>query len=382
MNVFKSICVFVILLMLLILKEGHAQANRDYKVNLELGANYYKIPLGENFYTGIMPSLGVQYIDNLNPSFAYSIGLRYSPRFGWHKSSYRNAQSHYADFNLSALWYPVKDFYLIAGIQRDFQFHQVFRGIMNFQNANPKSHIEAVVGMGAQLSQYANLGFRYSIPFNHKGFQNLQLVFVYNIGGFKQRSKSPRNLDEAFQNPLLVKKLVLLRQRLTELPSDIHLFANMRDLILDGNVLTRLPDEIGHLKQLRKLSARFNAIDELPETIEHLKMLEELHLDYNRLEELPPQIGQLENLRFLNLSNNFLSKIPPEIGNLERLVELDVSYNNALLELPAEISKLKMLEKLIVSPETLFPIPFVPPNSRLEIIVVDPENPDTKLMKR
>lgn len=169
---------------------------------------------------------------------------------------------------------------------------------MNFQNANPKSHIEAVVGMGAQLSQYANLGFRYSIPFNHKGFQNLQMVFVYNLGGFKQRGKSPRNLEVAFQNPLLVEKLILQRQHITELPSDMHLFENMRDLMIDGNVLTRLPDEIGSLKQLSKLSARFNAISELPETIEHLKMLEELHLDYNRLEELPPQIGQLENLRF------------------------------------------------------------------------------------
>jgi len=426
MSVLKSMCVFVILLMVLTIKEGHAQANRDYKVNLELGANYYNIPLGDKFYTGIMPSMGVQYIDDLNTSFAYSVGVRYSPRFGWHSSSFINAQSHYADFNFSVMWYPAMNINLLAGIQRNFQFHQVFRDSLNSQISKPKSHFEALVGLGVQLNQYANLGFRYSIPFNHRGFQNLQLMLVYNFGGLKQRSNLHRNLEEAFQNPLLVEKIVLHRQRLTELPSDIHRFENMRELFLDGNALTQLPDEIGGLKQLRKLSARFNAISELPETIEQLKMLEELHLDYNQLEELPAQIGQLENLRFLYLSNNDLSKIPPEIGMLSRLVVLDVSQNKALLELPAEIGKLSMLEKLYVSPETFdaffkpsemnmsdrlyfsretqelyykqgeknmskkqsvrpgsqFAIPFVPPNARFEIIVVDPENPDLKLLRR
>jgi len=64
------------------------------------------------------------------------------------------------------------------------------------------------------------------------------------------------------------------------------------------------------------------------------------------------------------------------------LVELDVSNNSGLLELPYEISQLKNLEKLYISPTTVFPIPFIPPNARLEIIVVDPESQPVNLQKR
>ncbi len=382
---YSQILVLMVLLSLFQTMNLRGQEILSSQFTIETGANYYRIPLGnEQWISGITPSLGARYDLRPNITFGYGIGMTYSPRLDREKTKLGNVHNFYIDFSLSGSWYPKNKIYLDLGLQRSFLFARNYTENKNTLPIDPpRSHYAITAGAGVNLIYNSRLLLRYAIPVDFNGYRNVQIAFLFNLNEFKKKPKNKMtSLEKAFEDPVATEILVLHRQQITELPSQIKQLTNLRELIVDGCMLKSLPTEIGELKQLVKLSAKFNEINNLPENLGSLKMLEELHLDYNKLHEFPGQIGQLENLRFLYLSNNNLTKIPPEIGNLTQLVELDVSNNSGLLELPYEISQLKNLEKLYISPTTVFPIPFIPPNARLEIIVVDPESQPVNLQKR
>lgn len=382
---YRQILVSLVLFSLLQSMNLRGQEFLSSQFTIETGANYYSIPLGnEQWISGIMPSLGWRYDLRPNRSFSYGIGMSYSPRVDWQNSKLGNVHNHYIDFSLSGSWYPKNKIYLDLGLQRSFLLVQNY--VLNnitYPNDKPRSHYAITAGAGVNLVYNSRLLLRYAIPVDFKGYRNVQIAFLFNLNEFRKKSKNKlTSLEKAFENPAETEILVLHRQNLPVLPPEIGKLTNLRELVLDGSRLKSLPEEIGELKQLVKLSAKFNEINNLPENLGSLKMLEELHLDYNKLHEFPGQIGELENLRFLYLSNNNLTRIPPEIGNLTKLVELDVSNNAGLLQLPVEISNLKNLEKLYISPTTMFPIPFIPPNARLQIIMVEEDSEPANHLQR
>ena len=344
------------------------------RFNIEIGSNYYNIPIGNDLsISGITPYLGWRFDMRHNKAFAYNIGMTFSPRLDWEKAKLGYVHNYYFDFSLSGAWYPMNKIFLDLGLQRSFLLAQ------NLSENNittpidpPRSHYAISAGAGVNLLYNSRLLLRYAIPVDFKGYRNVQIAFLFNLNELTRKRKNYiTSLDQAFENPVVVEKLVLRQQNMPILPSEIGKLTNLRELILDGSRLKSLPEEIGELKQLVKLSAKFNEIKKLPDSIGALTMLEELHLDYNSIYDLPPQIGAFENLRFLYLSNNNLTRIPSEIGNLTKLVVLDLSNNGGLLQLPVEINNLKNLEELYISPTTVFPIPFIPPNARLKIIMVE-----------
>lgn len=382
---YRQIRVLLVLFSLLQIMDLKAQDFLSSLFTIEAGANYYQVPLGNNLkILGIMPSLGWRFDLRPDRSFYYGFGMNYSPRVDWQNSVLGNVHNHYIDFSLSGSWYPKNFFYFDFGLQRSFLLAQNY--VLNkftYPIDKPRSHYSITAGTGVNLNANSRLLLRYSFPVDLKGYRNVQIAFLFNLNELRKKPKNKMtSLEKAFEDPAATEILVLHRQQITELPSQIKQLTNLRELIVDGCMLKSLPTEMGELKQLVKLSAKFNEINNLPESLGSLKMLAELHLDYNKIHEFPGQIGELENLRFLYLSNNNLTKIPSEIGNLTQLVELDVSNNVGLLQLPLEISNLKNLEKLYISPTTIFPIPFIPPNARLEIIVVEPGSPQINLYRR
>lgn len=73
---------------------------------------------------------------------------------------------------------------------------------------------------------------------------------------------------------------------------------------------------------------------------------EELNLSANNLiGSLPAEVRLLQNLKVLNLSNNQFTGVPAEIGQLKNLEVLDLS-NNKITGLPNELGQLSNLKVL------------------------------------
>lgn len=111
---------------------------------------------------------------------------------------------------------------------------------------------------------------------------------------------------------------------LTEIPSEIGLLTNLKELNLRENKLTYLPVEIGNLTGLKKLYLSGNKLTSLPSEIGQLKELERIYLSGNKLTELPAEIGQLTKLNYIYLRDNDLTSLPIEINLLTNLKFLDV----------------------------------------------------------
>lgn len=70
-----------------------------------------------------------------------------------------------------------------------------------------------------------------------------------------------------------------------------------------------------------------NSLTELPSEIGLLSNLRELNVGDNSIVKIPPSIGKLANLRKFQAWNNELSILPAELGDCKSLAEIDVSFN-------------------------------------------------------
>jgi internalin A len=84
--------------------------------------------------------------------------------------------------------------------------------------------------------------------------------------------------------------------------------------------------------------------------------LQALSLGGNQLKELPAEIGKLRILQKLYLQKNELREVPIELWSLSKLQELSLSENE-LRELPAEIGKLRGVQKLYLNKNELREVP-------------------------
>ncbi|XP_004874850.2 leucine-rich repeat and calponin homology domain-containing protein 2 isoform X3 [Heterocephalus glaber] len=160
----------------------------------------------------------------------------------------------------------------------------------------------------------------------------------------------------------------LSRNRFTEIPSDVWLFAPLETLNLYHNCIKTIPEAIKNLQMLTYLNISRNLLSTLPkylfdlplkvlvisnnklvsipEEIGKLKDLMELDISCNEIQVLPQQMGKLHSLRELNIRRNNLHVLPEELGDLP-LVKLDFSCNK-VTEIPVCYRKLHHLQVIIL----------------------------------
>lgn len=157
-----------------------------------------------------------------------------------------------------------------------------------------------------------------------------------------------------------LKKLEMLEKlKLTStvenIPDDIWVLRNLKELDLSTNKIKEIPESICGLQNLEILNLSDNEIEEVPECIYKLEKLTQINLDNNFIKNLPNTFGKL-NLKVLNLTNNRFINIPPQIINLTSLSRLTMLSNN-LTEIPKWISKLKNLEMLELGDNNISKVP-------------------------
>ncbi|XP_028629705.1 leucine-rich repeat and calponin homology domain-containing protein 2 isoform X3 [Grammomys surdaster] len=160
----------------------------------------------------------------------------------------------------------------------------------------------------------------------------------------------------------------LSRNRFTEIPSDVWLFAPLETLNLYHNCIKTIPEAIKNLQMLTYLNISRNLLSTLPkylfdlplkvlvvsnnklvsipEEIGKLKDLMELDISCNEIQVLPQQMGKLHSLKELNIRRNNLHVLPDELGDLP-LVKLDFSCNK-VTEIPVCYRKLHLLQVIIL----------------------------------
>nr|XP_034342210.1 leucine-rich repeat and calponin homology domain-containing protein 2 isoform X3 [Arvicanthis niloticus] len=160
----------------------------------------------------------------------------------------------------------------------------------------------------------------------------------------------------------------LSRNRFTEIPSDVWLFAPLETLNLYHNCIKTIPEAIKNLQMLTYLNISRNLLSTLPkylfdlplkvlvvsnnklvsipEEIGKLKDLMELDISCNEIQVLPQQMGKLHSLKELNIRRNNLHVLPDELGDLP-LVKLDFSCNK-VTEIPVCYRKLHHLQVIIL----------------------------------
>lgn len=167
-----------------------------------------------------------------------------------------------------------------------------------------------------------------------------------------------------------LQKLSFKSNKLVHLDSNAMDLPSLKELDLRFNRLERIPDGFGGMTDLEVLDLRNNRLKSLPGSIGALKKLEFLYLSDNDLRSLPSTLLALPKLKFLVVGRNSIEgRLPDWICDMQQLVELDVSGCCTDNRLPDDLSRLRNLELLTVSPYQVLPNNLGKGNARLRIKV-------------
>jgi len=132
-----------------------------------------------------------------------------------------------------------------------------------------------------------------------------------------------------------LRKLLVDRNKLRELPDVIGTLAKLEELDACGNVAVSIPPSIGQLTKLRVLLLARNRIKLLPAELSTCASLEILDAAENEIEEIPATFGQLQRMKQLKLNRNRVAKVPPQVltgcANLHTLELHDNPIDHATL---------------------------------------------------
>lgn len=109
--------------------------------------------------------------------------------------------------------------------------------------------------------------------------------------------------------------------------------------------LTELPSELARFNNLKVLDLSKNKLSDIPSYIKEFNSLEELNLTKNKLSSFPIEICQLGGLKRLLIGSNDIASLPDCIEYVSELEYLDL-YDNPIGFLPQSMMRLEKLKKI------------------------------------
>ncbi len=147
--------------------------------------------------------------------------------------------------------------------------------------------------------------------------------------------------------------LTVSHNRLTTFPDVTFDMADLTGLSLANNRLTSISDSVERLTNLRLLDISRNGLREFPPAVVRMTGLRTLRVSaapegslVRRFTALPENLGSMVELEELALQGHRLATLPESMRHLTRLTELNLNYNDALVELPEWLPDLPALKKL------------------------------------
>ena len=116
-------------------------------------------------------------------------------------------------------------------------------------------------------------------------------------------------------------------------------------LDLQHNELSHIPHCLLKLPSLGELNLGHNSLEEIPDILEWSPCLTVLDLSHNQLSSLPINVIA-PAIRALNLSHNQFQQVPLCICSFTTLHSLNLSENQDIRQLPAEMGRLSQLSRL------------------------------------
>jgi Leucine-rich repeat (LRR) protein len=139
------------------------------------------------------------------------------------------------------------------------------------------------------------------------------------------------SMEDALKEPEEVLILDLSNQKLTEVPEEILLFTNLRQLILTKNRLVELPDYLGRLSQLTYLNVSANNLNALPHSIGRLHQLSSLDFSRNKISTLPESFFQMKSIEIINCYSNPLYFEPEKLTKIASQIKY-INIQNTKIE--------------------------------------------------
>ncbi|XP_058147707.1 leucine-rich repeat and calponin homology domain-containing protein 2 isoform X2 [Dasypus novemcinctus] len=173
--------------------------------------------------------------------------------------------------------------------------------------------------------------------------------------GSLQPQHTVRSLDRALEEAGNSGILCLSGRKLRDFPGSAYDLTDTTQADLSRNRFTEIPSDVWLFAPLETLNLYHNCIKTIPEAIKNLQMLTYLNISRNLLSTLPKYLFDLP-LKVLVISNNKLVSIPEEIGKLKDLMELDISCNEIQV-LPQQMGKLYSLRELNIRRNNLHVLP-------------------------
>ncbi|XP_060941961.1 leucine-rich repeat and calponin homology domain-containing protein 2 [Limanda limanda] len=171
----------------------------------------------------------------------------------------------------------------------------------------------------------------------------------------QQQQYTARSLDRTLDDAVCSGILNLSGRKLRDYPGMSYDLTDTTQADLSKNRLTEVPPEVCLFAPLESLNLYHNCIKCIPEAIINLQILTYLDISRNLLSVLPKYLFSLP-LKVLLVSNNKLVSIPEEIGKAKELMELDVSCNEIQV-LPAQVGRLHALRELNIRKNCLHMLP-------------------------
>uniref|UniRef100_A0A8C5FFZ5 Leucine-rich repeats and calponin homology (CH) domain containing 2 n=1 Tax=Gadus morhua TaxID=8049 RepID=A0A8C5FFZ5_GADMO len=175
------------------------------------------------------------------------------------------------------------------------------------------------------------------------------------VSQHQHQHHTARSLDRALDDAVCSGILNLSGRKLREYPGVSYDLTDTTQADLSKNRLTEVPGEVCLFAPLESLHLYHNCIKCVPEAIINLQMLTYLDISRNLLSVLPQYLFGLP-LKVLLVSNNKLACLPDHIGNAKGLMELDISCNEIQV-LPAQVGQLHALRELNIRKNCLHMLP-------------------------